>query len=55
MGRSINYKYYNLLIKTRLKNRRTVFGKEYFVNTYIITVINTKANITSLTKKKGTN
>ena len=37
---------YNLLIKTRVKNKRTNLGKIYFENRYIITIINIKAKVT---------
>ena len=43
-------KFYNLLIKTRVKNKRTNLGSMYFENTYIIIVSNIKANITWLIK-----
>ena len=38
--------YYNLLINTRVKNKRTKRGRVYFEKTYNNTVSNTKANIT---------
>lgn len=42
--------YYNLLMKTRLKNKRTNLGNTYLENTYIIVTNKTNANITWLTK-----
>lgn len=43
---SKNKDHYNLLIKTRVKNKRTNLGKTYFENTYIITISNIKAKVT---------
>lgn len=37
---------YNLLINTRVINKRTNLGNIYFENTYIITTSNIKANVT---------
>ncbi len=42
--------FYNLLIKTRLKNKRTNLGKIYLEKTYIIVTSITKANVTWLIK-----
>lgn len=40
------YNHYNLLMKTRVKNKRTNLGKTYFENTYIIIISNIKAKVT---------
>ena len=37
---------YNLLINTRVINKRTNLGNMYFENAYIITTSNIKANVT---------
>jgi hypothetical protein len=42
--------FYNLLIKTRLKNKRTNLGNIYLENTYIIVTNKTNAKITWLIK-----
>ena len=42
--------YYNLVIKRRVVNKETNFGKIYFENTYIITNNNMKVNVTWLMK-----
>lgn len=36
---------YNLVIKTRVLNKRTNLGKIYFVNIYIITISKIKAKV----------
>jgi len=46
---------YNLLINTRLINKRTNLGNIYLDKRYIISTIYTNANVTSFIKKKGTN
>ena len=46
---------YNLLIKIRVKNKRTNLGKMYLENKYIITTSKVKANVIWLIKKKGIN
>ena len=46
---------YNLLIKTRVKNKRVNLGSIYFEKTYIITISKTNVKTTWLIKKKGTN
>lgn len=37
---------YNLLINTRVINKRTNLAKTYLENTYIVTTSNIKANVT---------
>ena len=46
---------YNLLIKTRVVNKRTNLGNMYLENTYINSTNIAKAKTTWLIKKKGTN
>jgi len=41
--------YYNLLIKIRVKNKRTKLGNIYFDDTYIIIINRTNANVTWFT------
>ena len=47
--------YYNLLINTRVANKRTNLGNIYLENTYTNRTSIVNANTTSLIKKKGTN
>ena len=46
--------YYNLLINTRVANKRTNLGNIYLEKKYISTTIIVNVNATSLIKKKGT-
>ena len=48
-------KHYNLLINTRVANKRTNLGNIYLENTYINKTRVVNVNTTSLIKKKGTN
>ena len=52
MFTSSKKRYYNLLMKTRVKNKRTNLGKMYFEKTYIIIESKINANITWFIKKK---
>ena len=46
---------YNLLIKTRLRNKRTNLGNIYLEKRYIKSTIYMNVKVTSFIKKKGTN
>lgn len=46
---------YNLLIKTRLTNKRTNLGNIYLEKRYINSTIYMNVKVTSFIKKKGTN
>lgn len=43
-------RYYNLLIKIRVLNKRTTFGNIYLENRYIRTIRVKKVNVTSFIK-----
>ena len=50
-----DYMFYNLLMNTRVANRRTNLGKMYLENTYTNNTKIVNANTTWFTKKNGTN